>query len=1170
MGLLYRAIDRLTTRVVTLKRLRVTYAEGSFHASGPSGLALAREFRFLASLRHPNIVSVLDYGFDAQRQPYLVMDLEEGAETIVAAARDQPPALQVELLVQLLRALAYLHRHGVIHRDVKPDNVLVVHGQVKVLDFGLSVFDDAVEAERRQFAGTLAYMAPEVLRGEPITPRADLYAVGLITFEILAGQHPFAERDAARLYEEILHTILPRESDAVEPALRPVLRRLLAKDPAERFGAAGEVVLALAHALGQSLSEETVATRESFLQTAPFVDRVGEIAALRGLLAEAAAGRGAVRLVAGESGVGKSRLLDELRTHALVDRAIVARGQAMGDGGAAYHVWREVIRNLVLRVNLEDSTASILKTAVPDLPALLGREVLEAPRLDAEATQSRLALAIEQLVRLQPAPVVLLLEDLQWAGSESLGVLRWLARVAPTVALLVLGSYREDESPDLAASMNGVRQIQLRRLAVTDIARLGEAMIGPAGQRPDVVAFLERETEGIPFFVVEVVRSLAEGARGLTRIAELALPKQVVSGGMVRILRRRLERVPPESRTTLAAAAVIGRMIDAPLLRTFDPELALDSWIAQVAAAGVLELSHDEWLFGHDKLREQLLQDLPVTTRRDLHRRVAEAIESTYPGRSDRVASLAHHWRAAEVPERELPWAIQAGLIALESGACREAVSHLGRALELMPRVEVAASRHGRRRWIDPSAAVDLDGPGFRVGTVDGALAEAHFRLGDLGGCAEHGRQALLHFGQTTPSSAAGYILAILRQTILRGAQVALRVGSRDLESGQRVAAEVARVHLRLMEASFYRLELLPLVWSTLSVLNQCVPVGPSSALAQGYVVSGMIAFAMGARRYGNALCRHAMGIAETIEAPRDVAWVLGRWANLQKGGCQWEAAAMGLEQGAALAHEVGDLRLWEECVTQRGFVHFYAAEFERALERFREVHQHTLKSGNRQITCWALILQGDASLRLGRDAEAFELYAQALELYDAASMRSEGICIFGMKAVAHLRIGDVPGALDAARRALGYITASRPFAYWTQQGTAGTAEVFLTLLEDGAGLDAGERRRLMDEARAACRGTRAYGRAFPLGRPHALVWDGLRCWLAGRRRRAFRKWRAAAALAERLDMPYERGRALLEIGRHLPLGTPERARQLGAAADIFARIGSAAELARARGLVGV
>ena len=179
MGAVYRALDRLTGDEVALKRV-MTPAEklqfasrlsGDSAASGSTNLrvALAQEFHTLASLRHPNIIRVLDYGFDAERQPYLTMDLLHEPRSLLDAGQDQPLAVKINLLVQMLQALAYLHRRAVIHRDLKPDNVAVVveNGalHVLVLDFGLALTTD-LASKTASLAGTLAYMAPEVLQGD--------------------------------------------------------------------------------------------------------------------------------------------------------------------------------------------------------------------------------------------------------------------------------------------------------------------------------------------------------------------------------------------------------------------------------------------------------------------------------------------------------------------------------------------------------------------------------------------------------------------------------------------------------------------------------------------------------------------------------------------------------------------------------------------------------------------------------------------------------------------------------------------------------------------------------------------------------------------------------------------------------------------------------------------
>src|SRR5258708_14862977 len=262
MGTVYAALDRLTGRRVALKHVSAHAA--SFLESDTEGgdmrRMMAHEFRALASLRHPNIVTVLDYGFDDANQPYYVMELLENAQTILEAARPQPFKVQVDLLVQMLQALAYLHRRGILHRDLKPGNVLVANGQVKVLDFGRAVAREQLNDPDAIATGTLAYMAPEILMGDLAREASDLYAVGVIAYQVLTGNHPFDTSNISLLLNDILHKI-PDVTHIENSALAAAIAQLLDKNPAQRLITPTEIITLLGNATGQHIQTETAATR---------------------------------------------------------------------------------------------------------------------------------------------------------------------------------------------------------------------------------------------------------------------------------------------------------------------------------------------------------------------------------------------------------------------------------------------------------------------------------------------------------------------------------------------------------------------------------------------------------------------------------------------------------------------------------------------------------------------------------------------------------------------------------------------------------------------------------------------------------------------------------------------------------------------------------------------
>jgi len=690
MGIVHRAYDRLTGQTVALKQVLVsekTPALASLTETNASArLAIAREFQFLAGLRHPHIISVLDYGFAADKQPYYTMTLIESPRTIRDVALNQPVNVVIPLLIQVAQALDYLHRWGIIHRDLKPENILLdAQSSLKVLDFGLAVKDQVVAV-----GGTLPYMAPEMLIHGQLSPAADFYALGVIAHELFVGKLPYdlttisaamGREEFPQMQAETLLPFMPEKT-------AQVIARLLDPDPWYRYHSAPEVIEALYDALDQPIPAESQEIRESYLQASAFVGRDAEFQALSDAFDQALQKHGSAWLVGGESGVGKSRLLNELRIHAQVQGALILRGQGVQGGGLPYQLWRDVLRRLLLSAEVTPAQASILKEILPDIGALLEQPVADAPALPEQARQGRLFQTVIDLFRRTiTTPTLLILEDLQWT-ARSRELVRQLCAEASHLPLLIVGTYRNDESPDLPEQFAAMQVMRLERLTTSQIETLSSSMLGEAGLQPAVLDLLTEQTEGNVFFLIEILRALAEELGGLNQIGVKTLPRHLTAGGIEQIVRRRLSRVPDWGQPLLRAAAVAGRLIDLALLRVLVNQLGLlgadhrlETWLTTCVNAAVLRAASDSYLFDHDKLREGMLNTLPADEKPIVHRQVAQALEALYAQDDDYLGVLMDHWLEAGDARKTRTYATRYGVKLKARAFFREAITAFQKAL---------------------------------------------------------------------------------------------------------------------------------------------------------------------------------------------------------------------------------------------------------------------------------------------------------------------------------------------------------------------------------------------------------------------------------------------------------------------------------------------------------
>lgn len=1074
--------------------------------AGAWRLSLAREFRVLATLRHPNIISVLDYGFDEDLQPYYTMELFNDAASIVDGARDEPFERKVTLIGELLQALRYLHRRGVIHRDLKPSNVLVSAGRAKLLDFGIAV----TEEDRRSTllpAGTLAYMAPELFFGQPPQISSDLYAVGLIAYEIFTGRYPFVPGNSHALIQQILH--LDPDYQDLPPGIALFLKRLLAGEPARRFADAAEALLALEEASRQQVSGETRDTRESFLSAAQLVGRDRELDSLIDSLDASIEGSGSGILVAGESGVGKSRLMEELRTHALVAGAAVLRGQEVSSGAAPYDGWREVLRRLVLLTDLTDEETAVIRPLVPDIAALVGRDVADAVPLDPQAAHDRLVAAIEALLRRAPKSIVIILDDLQWARSESVALLARITRSAHEMPVLLVGTYRDDERPGLPLDLPAMQLMKLERLTPEAIAQLCSSMLGRQVQSQALLLLLRRETEGNPFLLVEVMRALAEEAGELSSIESLSRPASVLPGrgGFVE---RRLDRVPPPARPLLRAAAVIGRRLDPALLQRVAPDMPFDEWLTACADAAVIEADEGHFRFSHDKLRESLLARVVGEERRSLHRSAAEAIEQVYPDQPDWYSALALHWKEASAGAKAIDYLEKAGEQALQQFSNREAIACFEEAIALDAAGGQSAGPLRRGRW-------------------ERGLAQGHFAIGNIQKAMAYGQRALRHFGHPIPDTRLGCLVGIGRAISTRVARPYLPPRRAPSPAAAASLSQAASVTAEMLQHFFIGGKPIEGTYAGLQALSLAERLPPSAALARAYafmcIVAGMTPLKGVAREWA----KRAIDIAERTGSDSALMYSLARVAAYHIGDGRWREADPLLHRSSEMARACLDRRQLEEVYANRFIGVTAYGSMQEALDIASAELTVATDRGDAQVVQWARTHLVEALTALGRAAEGAALVRELDPWLRTDADHGERIFAHGNLAEAHFLVGDQEGARRHADKVQTDVRRSRPVAFFMLNGVVAMANVYLALWEAH-----GRSEAVVEGTRVAYDVLGSFARLCPFAAPAALRSRGLFQWNQGRRSEAREIWRQALSAAQRLEMLREQARAHALLGRGL------------------------------------
>jgi serine/threonine protein kinase/tetratricopeptide (TPR) repeat protein len=731
MGVVYEAHDREMDKTVALKSL--------IHAEASHIYRFKKEFRTLADVSHPNLVALYEMTSDGKYW-FFTMEMVRGStfvqyvrpESVASLAKRNPStsseAETIEFdssavftnavlgiralerssrsrsefvnesrlrpaLFQLAEGVNHLHEIGKLHRDIKPSNVLVTNeGRVVILDFGL-VEDIRPEPQESLLAGTPDYMSPEQASQSAIFQASDWYSVGVMLYEALTGVLPFT----GRFFEVVSQKqsripIQPRELNPNLPRdLNDLCVRLLQREPAAR--PSGREILTVLS--GGQTAPVLISEKEN----SRFVGREPQLAELHRAFAAVLAGSAISIYLHGEAGMGKSALAQAFLEQVALQKpeTIVLQGRCYERESVPYKALDGVVDALSKQLAL--SPAAEVASLIPPNIAPLARvfpvmlqvdAIFDARTARAETadliTLRRQAFAAlrELLMRIATRqPLIIYIDDLQWADSDSVFLLEDLLRPPNAPPLLLIACFRSEEiesQPFLKAllqrtAVESCREIVVNSLSAAEARELAEVIHSQAGGHNElIVDSIVREANGNPFLIEQLSR--------YALMSERAATSGLTLGDM---LEERIKRLPDGSRQLLNALAVAGRPVDQDVavkaagLPETATNLLTDLRAAEFARSGGRGYSVELY---HDRIGDTLASLLDLEERRQIHRRLARAIEAR--GFDDPEA-LYEHYLGAGDKDRAAWHAQAAGAKASAALAFDRAAAYYRRAIDLRP-----------------------------------------------------------------------------------------------------------------------------------------------------------------------------------------------------------------------------------------------------------------------------------------------------------------------------------------------------------------------------------------------------------------------------------------------------------------------------------------------------
>ena len=611
---------------------------------------------------------------DEPRYPGSITLADAGQTSLSETLKPLAPEDLIRVATALAEAVAAMHAGGVMHRDICPANIVISSdGVPRLVGFGLATSLAEIRPEfthHSQIVGTLAYLAPEQTgrTGRPVDQRADLYALGATLYELATGAPPFGVGDPLRLTHDHLARV-PAAPAAVNPALPEVfseiIMHLLEKEPDDRYQSAGGVV----HDLRQlrdgdaSVPVPRVGARDLPLRLLPpsrLIGRDQEVVALSSAFDDALTGGCRGVLVSGAPGVGKTALVDQLRPLVTDNEGWFVAGKFDQyrrdlEFGGIFQAFRALGRLLLAEpeeelVGLRERmlaalgpNAGLAAAAVPEFAALLGVPAEAGDPLTAQLRTQHSAVSALRAVASRKRPVVVFVDDLQWAGPTSVGVIDMAFR-EQVEGLLLVGAYRDDADPahPLASLLSqwrrqpDVTHVHLANLAASGVAALVAEVLHVSHADAGVLArLIEPHTRGNPYETVELLNTLRQEEILIPTSAgwswdEPALSSLLTRSKVAELAMARLAGLPSACRGVLEAMACLGGRAELSVLAVATGSAdVVEQRLAPALEEGVLVAetgAHDAVRFRHDRIREAIIAELGTQRRRTVHLALARRL----------------------------------------------------------------------------------------------------------------------------------------------------------------------------------------------------------------------------------------------------------------------------------------------------------------------------------------------------------------------------------------------------------------------------------------------------------------------------------------------------------------------------------------------------------------